>query len=46
MYLIGEFSRIGSVTTKTLRYYDKIGLLHPARISVHILSWVRLMRQF
>lgn len=30
MYSIGEFSKIGSVSTKTLRYYDEIGLLHPA----------------
>lgn len=32
MYSIGEFSRIGSITTKTLRYYDEIGLLHPAYV--------------
>lgn len=32
MYSIGEFSKIGSVSTKTLRYYDEIGLLHPARV--------------
>ena len=32
MYTIGEFSKIGSVSTKTLRYYDEIGLLHPARV--------------
>lgn len=30
MYSIGEFSKIGSVSTKTLRYYDEIGLLRPA----------------
>jgi len=24
MYSIGEFSKIGSVSTKTLRYYDEI----------------------
>ncbi len=32
MYTIGEFSKIGSVSTKTLRYYDAIGLLRPARV--------------
>lgn len=29
MYTIGEFSKIGSVSAKTLRYYDEIGLLRP-----------------
>lgn len=32
MYSIGEFSKIGSVSTKTLRYYDEIGLMHPAYV--------------
>ena len=32
MYSIGEFSKIGSVSTKTLRYYDEIGLLRPAYV--------------
>jgi hypothetical protein len=32
MYTIGEFARIGNVSRKTLRYYDEIGLLHPARV--------------
>lgn len=32
MYSIGEFSKIGKVSTKTLRYYDEIGLLHPASL--------------
>lgn len=32
MYSIGEFSRINKVTPKTLRHYDRIGLLKPARI--------------
>ncbi|MDD2413641.1 MAG: MerR family transcriptional regulator [Eubacteriaceae bacterium] len=32
MYSIGEFSKIGSVSTKTLRYYDEIGLIHPASV--------------
>lgn len=30
MYSIGEFSKIGRVSAKTLRYYDEIGLMHPA----------------
>ncbi|MBO5653686.1 MAG: MerR family DNA-binding transcriptional regulator, partial [Clostridia bacterium] len=29
---IGQFSKLGKITVKTLRYYDKIGLLKPAMI--------------
>ena len=32
MYTIGQFSKIGRVSTKTLRYYDEINLLNPAYI--------------
>lgn len=32
MLTIGEFSKIGLVTTKTLRYYDEKGLLKPAHV--------------
>ena len=32
MYRIGDFSRLTSTSIKTLRYYDEIGLLRPARI--------------
>ena len=32
MYSIGEFSKIGCISTKTLRYYDEIGLLRPAYV--------------
>lgn len=32
MFTIGEFARFGSVTVRTLRHYDQIGLLHPQRI--------------
>ena len=32
MYSIGEFSKINRITPKTLRHYDKIGLLKPVRI--------------
>ena len=28
-YKIGEFSRLGRVTVRTLRHYEKIGLLKP-----------------
>lgn len=31
MLKIGDFSRIGQVSVKTLRYYDEIGLLKPQR---------------
>lgn len=33
MLSIGEFSRICEVSTKTLRYYDEIGLIHPEEIN-------------
>ncbi|HET9315991.1 MAG TPA: MerR family transcriptional regulator [Vicinamibacteria bacterium] len=32
MYRIGEFSRLTQIPVKTLRYYDEIGLLRPARV--------------
>jgi effector-binding domain-containing protein len=32
MFKIGEFSKLSHVTTKTLRYYDEIGLLKPAEV--------------
>ena len=32
MLRIGEFSKLSRITVKTLRYYDKIGLLKPAMI--------------
>ncbi|MCX7710710.1 MAG: MerR family transcriptional regulator [Clostridia bacterium] len=32
MYTIGQFSRIGMVSSKTLRFYDEIGLLKPAEV--------------
>lgn len=32
MYSIGEFSKINRITTKTLRHYDRIGLLKPEKI--------------
>ncbi len=35
MLPIGEFSKICSVTTKTLRYYDEIGLLKPSIVNEH-----------
>ena len=30
MFRIGDFSRLGRVTVKTLRHYDRLGLLRPA----------------
>jgi DNA-binding transcriptional MerR regulator len=30
---IGEFSKICGVSTKTLRYYDEIGLIHPDEVN-------------
>ncbi len=32
-YYIGEFAALAAVTTRTLRYYDRIGLLSPAQVS-------------
>lgn len=32
MFKIGEFSRLSQVTVKTLRHYDKLGLLKPAEV--------------
>lgn len=31
-YRIGEFAELGGVSTKTLRYYDEIGLLRPVGV--------------
>jgi DNA-binding transcriptional MerR regulator len=31
-YRIGEFAQLGGVSTKTLRHYEKMGLLHPAAV--------------
>ena len=30
MFRIGEFSKLAKTTVKTLRYYDKVGLLKTA----------------
>ncbi|HEY5399162.1 MAG TPA: helix-turn-helix domain-containing protein [Trebonia sp.] len=32
MFSIGEFARLGAVSVRTLRHYDEIGLMHPARV--------------
>lgn len=32
MYTIGEFATLNQVSVKTLRFYDEIGLLRPARV--------------
>lgn len=34
LYTIGELSKISDVSTRTLRYYDEIGLLKPEKASV------------
>lgn len=33
-YKIGEFSRLGRVTVRTLRHYEKIGLLKPGIVDM------------
>lgn len=32
MFSIGEFARLGTVSVRTLRHYDELGLLRPARV--------------
>src|SRR5215469_451285 len=32
MFSIGEFARLGAVSVRTLRHYDEIGLLRPAKV--------------
>ncbi|MFR7650555.1 MAG: MerR family transcriptional regulator, partial [Eggerthella lenta] len=32
MFYIGEFSKMGKTTVKTLHHYDRIGLLKPAAV--------------
>jgi DNA-binding transcriptional MerR regulator/effector-binding domain-containing protein len=32
MFSIGEFARLGAVSVRTLRHYDEIGLLPPAKV--------------
>jgi DNA-binding transcriptional MerR regulator/effector-binding domain-containing protein len=32
MFSIGEFARMGTVSIRTLRHYDEVGLLHPAQV--------------
>ena len=34
-YTITEIARLANVSTRTIRYYDEIGLLHPAEISTN-----------
>lgn len=36
MLSIGEFSKICKVSTKTLRYYDEIGLINPSKINQEV----------
>ena len=35
MYKIGDFSRMSKTTIKTLRYYEKVGLLKPAYVDLN-----------
>ena len=32
-YRVAEFARLAGVTVRTLQYYDRIGLLHPAQVT-------------
>jgi len=32
VFKIGDFSKLCQVPVRTLRYYDEIGLLHPAKV--------------
>ncbi|WP_446899233.1 MerR family DNA-binding transcriptional regulator [Clostridium sp. LBM24168] len=33
MYTIGQFSKIGRISIRMLRYYDKLGLIKPSFIN-------------
>ena len=55
MLRIGEFSKLAKISIKTLRYYDKIGLLKPAMVdsatqyryySVDQLETIRLISMY
>ncbi|AOY05855.1 hypothetical protein BKN48_11280 [Bacillus subtilis] len=46
MLSIGEFSKICKVSTKTLRYHDEIGLIHPEDINPEIGRSIRKVREF
>jgi len=35
MLSIGDFAHLGGVSVRTLRHYDEIGLLRPARVDPH-----------
>ena len=35
MFTIGDFARMGRVSVRMLRHYDRIGLLPPARVDVY-----------
>lgn len=41
MLQIGEFSKICQVSVKTLRHYDKLGLLIPAKID-HLTGYTKI----
>lgn len=53
---IGEFAELNKVTTKMLRHYDEIGLLHPAAVDSttgyrsytseqsHSLNWIMVLK--
>ena len=41
MLKIGDFSKMGKTTVKTLRYYDSIGLLRPKQIDEE--TWIPLV---
>ena len=38
-YSIQELSRLSGVTTRTLRWYDQIGLLKPSRLKLEQFQW-------
>ena len=38
MFKIGEFSRLGQVSTRKLRHYDQLGLLKPSQTD-RFTSW-------
>jgi len=45
MFKIGEFSHIGRVSTRLLRYYDKLGLLPPGSVDPQTVTCPRSLYQ-
>lgn len=38
MLSIGEFSKLAHISTRMLRHYDRIGLLHPSHVGMKMVT--------